>query len=101
MTPSSKLESLVGLARRAGKVAVGTAAVEEALLKKKVRLVLLAEDVSPNTEERVLRLAKTSGVPVLKTGTKSAWGALFRRKELGLLAILDTNFAKGILGGRE
>ncbi len=101
MMRSSKLESLVGLARRAGKVAAGTAAVEEALLKKKARLVLLANDVSPNTQEQIVRLAETVGVSVLKTGTKRAWGTLFQRKELGVLAILDVNFAKGILSVKE
>lgn len=98
---SSKVESLVGLAFRAGKVALGTAAVEEMLHKKKAKLLILAKDISTSTERHFGNLAENSGIPILKIGTKAAWGASFKRKELGVLAVLDRNFARGILGAEK
>ncbi len=94
---SSKIESLVGLAYRAGKVALGTAAVEEVLQKKKAKLLILSADISANTENHFVRLLENSGSQLLKTGTKRNWGARFGRKELAVLAILDVHFASGIL----
>ncbi len=97
----TKLFSLAGLAFRAGKVAAGTAATEEAIQKKKARLLILADDISANTEEKFQRLAKSADIPILKAGTKASWGTFFKRDELGVLAILDRHFAKGILQAAE
>ncbi len=93
---ASKVESLVGLALRAGKMAVGTAAAEKALHKRKVYLLILAEDVSSNTEALFREHAAKVGIPILKAGTKAMWGKLVDRKELAVLAVLDVHFAKGI-----
>jgi len=101
MLESTKIFSFVGLAFRAGKVAAGTAAAEEALHKKRAHLLILAEDVSANTETRFKELSEKTGIPILKTGTKAAWGAFFKRKELGVLGVLDTHFAKGILEAEQ
>ena len=97
----TKLFSLVGLAFRAGKVAAGTAAAEEAIQKKKARLLILADDISANTEEKFQRLAKSADIPILRAGTKASWGNIFKRDELGVLVILDSHFAKGILQAAE
>ena len=97
MVKSTKIFSFVGLAFRAGKVAVGTAAVEEALHKKRAKLLILAEDISVRSEKHFKNLTETTGIQILRTGTKTSWGKLFGRRELGVLVILDVHFAKGIL----
>ena len=90
-----KFYNLLGLARRAGRVALGAHAVEKSLKNNKAFLVFFAEDVADNTRESVLQhIGKRQ---FFISGTKQTWGEYFGRKELGVFAILNPNFARGLL----
>ena len=56
---------LLGLGVRAGRVVVGTGRVRSGLQSDSVHAVVLASDRSPRTEQKVERLARAKGVPVL------------------------------------
>ncbi len=47
------MEFALGIARRAGAVFTGTEIIRDAVRRKKVRLVLLAQDASENTKKRL------------------------------------------------
>ena len=91
----SKIFKLVGLARRAGKVAVGISMVEKMVRRKKVVLLLFAEDATLNTIDKVLRLQPEC--PHLFFGSKHDWGAAMGHEAAAVLGILAPNFADGIL----
>ena len=63
MTEASKLDSLIGLARRAGCLAVGTTATEVAVKKGRAYLVILAADLAGGSREALERLCRRYGVP--------------------------------------
>jgi ribosomal protein L7Ae-like RNA K-turn-binding protein len=90
-----KIFKLVGLARRAGKVAIGMSMLEKMIRRKKVVLILIAEDATKNTIDKVLSLKPACSHRIF--GTKNEWGKTFGREEVAVLGILDPNFAKGIL----
>jgi len=50
----SKLGSMLGLARKAGKLAWGTERVMDCIRSKRPRLVLAAADISENTRKRLV-----------------------------------------------
>ena len=52
-SPKEQLLFTIGLARKAGKTAVGTDAVCDEIRKKNILLVLYAADVSENTKKRI------------------------------------------------
>jgi ribosomal protein L7Ae-like RNA K-turn-binding protein len=57
--------SMLGFAQAAGAVVAGEGAVESALRKGRVQLVLLASDASSNTTKRFRNLAQRFKVPFL------------------------------------
>ena len=96
MIQPDKIFSLTGLARRAGKLAIGAQAVEAAIKKKQARLVILAEDSAPNTREHFENLISKFERKLLVYGKKDNWGQLFAKENTAVIAILNDNFAKVI-----
>lgn len=90
-----KIFKLVGLARRAGKIAIGMSMLEKMIRRKKVVLILIAEDTTKNTIDKILSLKPACSHLIF--GTKDEWGKIFGREEVAVLGILDPNFAEGIL----
>jgi len=98
MDQTNKIQSLVGLARRAGKVNLGQQAVEAAIKKKQAKLIVLAKDSAQNTKEQFQTLAKNTKIDIFEIGIKSEWGKLFGRETLAVLAVMHHGFARAIKG---
>lgn len=92
----NEIMGLLGLAQRAGKVVVGTTAVESELRRPRDMLLIFAEDFSAATKGRLLAAA-SQRPQVLQIGTMAEWGKYFGRAQLGVFAVVDKNFAAGIL----
>ena len=75
-----KVFSLVGLARKAGKIALGQTAAEAVIKKKQTQLVIVAIDASENTRTKFDFLSKQASIKGRNLGTKSEWGQLFVRE---------------------
>lgn len=60
----AKQLGILGLARRAGALAIGTNGVLEAIRKGEAKLVLVAADASPNTSKQLHDKASFRGVPL-------------------------------------
>ncbi|MDL2219857.1 ribosomal L7Ae/L30e/S12e/Gadd45 family protein, partial [Ruminococcaceae bacterium OttesenSCG-928-O06] len=82
----------LGLCRRAGALATGYTAVCEAAQKGTARLVLLAEDLAPNTRKKV-HAACAAHCPVLDIPLAQQQLAALAKKPVGVVAVLDDNFA--------
>lgn len=94
-----KIESLLGLAARARKLATGASAVEAGLRKKNVYLILLATDSGVAIERKVRSLVTEfkSKCPVIKLISKSDLGMIFNRTDIAVVGVQDKNFAAGII----
>ena len=90
-----ELTNLLGLARRARKIALGTEAVQEALARRQAALVIVATDFSAATQKHWAQ--KFAPAPQICLGTKREWGEFWHRKEVGVMAVTDRNLAQGIL----
>lgn len=91
-----KIFSLVGLARKAGKVAIGQTASEAVIKKKQAQLVFVAIDASENTRNKFDFLSKQAKIKCENMGSKSEWGNLFGRESVAVFAILHRGFARAI-----
>jgi ribosomal protein L7Ae-like RNA K-turn-binding protein len=87
---------LIGLGMKAGFVVVGTSRVRDGLKQGQIHLVVLAEDLSVRTEEKVGRLARAKGVRILEGPGSSELGMRFGGKPLQTLGLLDVNLAREI-----
>jgi len=91
----NEIMGLLGLAQRAGKVIIGTTAVESELRRSREILLIFAEDFSAATKEKLLAAA-VKRPQVLQVGTMAEWGKYFGRQQVGVIAVADKNFAAGI-----
>ena len=93
---NARVGSLIGIARRAGKIAAGQAQVEAMLKKKKGFLLIMAEDAA-GAQSKYSRWAGDLLLPVLITGTKEELGKALGLSPRSILLILDQGFAKAVL----
>ncbi len=95
MTP--KQAALLGFARKASKLVSGEAAAEAVLKKGQARLVILADDISPNMYKRYSLWCQDEGVPLIMGDNKVSLGTALGLSPRSVIAITDENFARSIL----
>lgn len=84
---------LIGLAQRAGRLAVGTHAVKDAARVGELEAVVLARDATDNARERVLPLLRAVGVPVVLCDSAAELGRAVGRPRLVVVGLKDAGFA--------
>ena len=87
-----KLLSLLGLARRAGKIEPGFDAAVSAARGHKAALLLAARDISEKTLKNLRYEGDRAGVPTLR----GDFGMEELGRACGMLAITDKGFAKAV-----
>jgi ribosomal protein L7Ae-like RNA K-turn-binding protein len=88
-----KVITLMQLARKAGKAALGFEAVKRSLQHGECRLLIMAHDIGPHQQRSLAHFTARS----LTLTDKQTLGAAFAMNEIAVLAIDDSNFANGIL----
>ncbi|MGN0519740.1 MAG: L7Ae/L30e/S12e/Gadd45 family ribosomal protein [Candidatus Fimenecus sp.] len=102
----SKLNGLLGLARRAGKVSLGHDAALTAVKQHSAHLCLVASDASERLHTEFARAVQAFGgdIPLLKSDyTMAEFGQVLGTKTTAVLTVDDRGFAQRIseLIGRE
>jgi ribosomal protein L7Ae-like RNA K-turn-binding protein len=95
---NDRVLSLLGIARRAGRVCFGSDAVTEALRKGEAKLVLFARDLSPRTAGGVETAARARDVPCVKIAAPMDEIGIATGKRAGVVAVNDAGFAKAVAG---
>jgi ribosomal protein L7Ae-like RNA K-turn-binding protein len=85
------------MGRRAGHLVVGVDAVRDALQQDRAACVVLAADASPRARERVVRLARGKGVPLLSGPATEALGRGLGLSGVMAVAVADRSLADGLL----
>ena len=93
----SKLESYLGLARRAGKLTSGYQACLHNVQKGKVRLIIVAEDSADNTKDKFSTLCKKYNISFEIFGTIEALSSMTGFSGRGVYGIEDDNFAQVVI----
>ncbi len=93
---AADLMALVGLGLRARTVVVGSDAVRAALKRGNLALVVVAQDHSRRTADKVLRLASGLGVQVVVGPRAEEMGRLAKRSSVQAMGVADPNLARGI-----
>jgi ribosomal protein L7Ae-like RNA K-turn-binding protein len=93
MTMNERALSLLGLCKRAGKLAAGEAQVLEALNDHKARLILVVEDSSPHVLRKI-KAACGDQIPVLSIpATRGELGQALGWESCVAAAVQDMGFA--------
>ncbi|HOM99635.1 MAG TPA: L7Ae/L30e/S12e/Gadd45 family ribosomal protein [Acidobacteriota bacterium] len=88
---------MIGLARRAGRLAVGTEACLQWLGKGKAQLLLIPPDAAPRVYHTFGRPASAKGIPMVRWSTREQLGRLFGRPMVSVVAVSDAGIARRIL----
>ena len=99
-----KLIALLGLARRAGRLAVGFSAVETMVKKGQAPMVIVASDMGASQRGKVDHWEPLRGI--LDDGlTAEEMAQAMGREKLSIVGVCDSGFVKGIqklvAGGNE
>jgi len=81
---------------RARTVVIGTAGVRSALKREELAMVVAASDHSERTEDKVLKLARAQGVPVVVGPDTKTLGRDLGRDVIQVVGVKDASLAKGI-----
>jgi ribosomal protein L7Ae-like RNA K-turn-binding protein len=82
---------------RAGSVVVGVTGVRARLLRGSVRCVVVAADANARTRDKVERLARARGIPVLRGPAAEALGAGLGRAPIQAVGVEDGALARGVV----
>lgn len=93
----SRFYSLLGLCKKAGKLAGGEVAVENAIRQKTAALLILAGDASGNTKKKFKNSATYYKIPLIEVGEKVSLGSAVGEEFRAILAITDAGFAKKLV----
>jgi len=93
-----KFLTMLGFAQKAGQVVSGEQAVFTAIKGKNVHLLLIAEDASPLTKEKVAvwTASYPKAMKIIYWGSKKELGLAIGKAPRSLVGIKDNNFAQTI-----
>lgn len=97
VTLSPALAGLLGLARRAGQLIGGFEAVRRELMRGRMALVLVDEELSDNTLAKVRGAAAAARVPVVTVAAAAGKPGLNRQFGKKILALHSGSMADGIV----
>ena len=93
---NSKIYSLLGIARKAGKITSGEFSVETALKSRKSVLVVIAADASDNTKKKFRNMCDFREVPWFECGTRIELGQCIGCGSRSVVSISDEGLAAAI-----
>lgn len=96
MVNQNKVLGLIGLSAKAGKIEFGTDAVENAIKKKKVKLVIVSSDAAERTKENFEFLCKKSNINFIVFGYKEEISKAIGKNNKAVIAIKDINLSNEI-----
>ncbi|MGI6111875.1 MAG: L7Ae/L30e/S12e/Gadd45 family ribosomal protein [Bilifractor sp.] len=88
--------SMLGIARRAGKVESGEYATEQAIRRGRAKLLILSVDASENTVKKFMNMAEGHHVPAVRFRTKAELGHAIGTGDRSCLAVTDDGLAGAV-----
>ena len=92
-----KLISYMGFAKKSGNLIAGVNTCTFGMNRGKVKLVILAEDISENSEKKILKEIRKHNVKYVKYGDSEELSHAAGYSGRSVFAVCDDNFAKVIL----
>ena len=93
---NDKVLSLLGLAKKAGKLKGGEYCVETEVKKGRAKLVIVAEDASDNTKKSYTDMCSFKKVPLIFYGNKDSLGKCIGCEERAAVVLTDEGFANAV-----
>ncbi len=92
----SKALNLLGFAAKAGKIGYGSESVKLGIKKNKVKLVLIAKDISEGSLKKIKFVCKNYDVRCIECFNREELSSAVGKNNKVVLGILDSSFADKI-----
>ncbi len=96
MNNQDRVLSMVGLAKKAGKVAAGSFLAEKAVRDGRAYLLIVSEDAAQNIKKKFSNSSAYYEIDYMEYGTKESLGHFTGYENIAVVAITDAGFAKAI-----
>lgn len=93
---NKKILGLIGLAARARNICFGADSVELEIKKRKVKLVVIAEDSSERTKEKFIKLSNEYNIPNIIGGKIDELSKAIGKSNKAIIGIKDINLSNEI-----
>lgn len=93
---NDKIFGLVGFSARARKIAFGADSVEMDIRKRKIQLLIIAEDASNRTKEKFQELSEEYNIEIITYGKIDEISKAIGKSNKAIIGIKDRNIANGI-----
>ena len=92
-----KVDSYLGFAAKSRNLVSGYHTCLHAIKQKKLKLLILSEDLSENTVKKLSRLSQENEIPLRIYGKSEELSKATGSQERGVFGITDVNFADVIM----
>ena len=92
----NKVINYLGFAKKSGNVMAGVNTCIFGMNKGKVKLMILAEDISENSEKKIMKEIRKHGVEFVKYGSSEELSHAIGSQGRSVFAICDDNFSEVI-----
>ena len=92
----SKVLSYMGFAKKSGNLVSGVNTCSFNMARGKVKLAILAEDISENSEKKIMKDVRKYGVDLIKYGAAEELSHATGAEGRTVFAVLDENFADAL-----
>lgn len=94
---NDKVLSLLGLARRAGKTAIGFDPAVESVRKEQSQLILMTSDISPKSRKELLFALREKNVRTIDTEYTADDIGNALGKKAKIVSVMDAGFASSVI----
>jgi predicted RNA-binding protein YlxR (DUF448 family) len=91
-----KIRSLLAMAVKAGDLAAGASAVDDALQKGRVEMLIFAGDISEGTRKKLLSVSTQHPPRQVTLFTRDEMGQMVGRELVGVVGIIEKGFADAV-----
>ncbi|WP_165445369.1 L7Ae/L30e/S12e/Gadd45 family ribosomal protein [Bacilliculturomica massiliensis] len=89
----NKIHSYLGFAKKSRNLVTGYNTCIYGLQKRRIRLLIVAEDTADNTKKKFQNLTEAAGVPFRIYGVKEELSASTGEQDKGVYGVTDAQFA--------
>lgn len=92
-----KVQNLLSMAQRAGKLVSGDFIVEREVKRNRVLVLFMATDVAENNKKKYEELSSAYKIPLISLFDKEELGQIIGKERRVIVAVEDQGFAKALL----
>ena len=90
---NKKILGLIGLSAKAGKISFGADSVETQIRKRKINLVIIAENSSERTKDKFKKLSEENDIPYIIVGEIDELSKAIGKSNKAIIGIKDLNLS--------